>query len=142
MIELGKVMEYGSRKYGEHNWSKHADRWAWTQLIASALRHIYAWMSGQNNDKESGLPHLAHALANIAMLLDLTILRKGNDDRNPAYFPEEANVDEARDWVESLRVAGWVEPPVFRDSDPGDANSSSGEDIGEALQNTADFPVQ
>jgi hypothetical protein len=89
MVELGRVMEYGSRKYGEHNWSKHADRWAWTQLIASALRHLFAWMAREDNDPESGLNHLAHALANIAMLLDLVLMSKGEDDRNPAYIQEE-----------------------------------------------------
>jgi hypothetical protein len=127
-------------------------------------------MAREDNDPESGLNHLAHALANIAMLLDLVLMSKGQDDRNPAYIQEEPDPwsefdeqflsylketevyrskyemedlhDETRDWMESLRAAGWGAPPVFRDSDPGDANSSSGEDIGEALQNTADFPVQ
>jgi hypothetical protein len=78
-------MAYGAEKYGEHNWSEHAGRWAWTQLVASALRHIYAWMRGEDLDKESGLSHLAHALANLAMLLDLVLLKLGKDDRNPVY---------------------------------------------------------
>jgi hypothetical protein len=86
LIELGKVMDYGANKYGQHNWSQYAGRWAWTQLIASCLRHLYAWMLGEDLDKESGLNHLAHALANITMLLDLQIMDKGIDDRNPVYW--------------------------------------------------------
>jgi hypothetical protein len=88
LIEVGKVMAYGEKKYGQHNWSKHAGRWAWTQLTASALRHLYAWMTGEDNDQESGLNHLAHVLANIMMLLDLVVLGQGDDDRNPVYKPE------------------------------------------------------
>lgn len=84
-IEVGKVMEYGAKKYGEHNWSKYAGRWAWTQLIASALRHIVYWMMGEDNDKESGLNHLGHANANLLMLTDLQLLKKGVDDRNRVY---------------------------------------------------------
>ena len=83
--ELGRVMGYGAEKYGVNNWTQHAGRWAWTQLTASALRHIYVWMRGEDNDPESGLNHLAHALANLAMLLDLVLLKQGEDDRNPVY---------------------------------------------------------
>jgi hypothetical protein len=93
LIELGKVMDYGSKKYGQHNWSKHAGRWDWTQLTASALRHLYAWMMGEDNDKESGLNHLAHVLANITMLLDLQIMGRGEDDRNPVYQKSIAQYD-------------------------------------------------
>jgi hypothetical protein len=67
IMELARVMEYGSHKYGDHNWSKYADEWGWLQLIGSALRHIFAWMRGEDFDPESGLPHTAHAMANLAM---------------------------------------------------------------------------
>ena len=93
LTEVGKVMAYGAEKYGQHNWSKYAGRWAWTQLIASALRHLLAVMRGEDIDPESGLYHLAHVLANIMMLLDLQIMGKGIDDRNPVYN-EPQEVDE------------------------------------------------
>ncbi len=123
-IEVGKVMEYGAKKYGEHNWSKYAGRWAWTQLIASALRHIVAWMMGEDNDPESGLNHLGHANANLLMLTDLQLLKKGVDDRNPVYtdtsdtdpvgkeplYPatpmevEEAQLAINKDWSERIDI--------------------------------------
>jgi hypothetical protein len=86
-------MDYGAGKYGQHNWSKYAGRWAWTQLIASCLRHLFAWMMGEDLDEESGLNHLAHALANICMLLDLQIMDKGTDDRNPVYWDDGQDED-------------------------------------------------
>lgn len=85
LLEAGRVMQYGTVKYGEHNWSMHAGRWAWTKLIGSALRHVFAWMRREDFDKESGLPHLAHAIVNLMMLLDLQSAKKGADDRNPLY---------------------------------------------------------
>jgi hypothetical protein len=103
--ELGKVMAYGAEKYGEHNWSEHAGRWAWTQLVASSMRHIYAWLRREDLDKESGLPHLAHAMANLAMLLDLVLLKQGKDDRNPVY-PPFVGVDELPPHVASSGMAG------------------------------------
>ena len=95
--ELGRVMAYGAEKYSIHNWAKHAGRWSWSQLIASALRHIYAWMRGEDDDKESGLNHLAHAMANLAMLIDLQVLGKGEDDRNPVYTPQEYGLSHSID---------------------------------------------
>jgi hypothetical protein len=50
-------------------------------------------MMGEDLDKESGLNHLAHALANICMLLDLQIMVKGTDDRNPVYTDDWLDVD-------------------------------------------------
>jgi hypothetical protein len=89
LLEIGRVMEYGVHKYGEHNWSKHAGRWAWTKLIGSALRHIFSWMRREDFDEESGLPHLAHAIVNLMMLLDLQSTGSGKDDRNPLYKQDE-----------------------------------------------------
>lgn len=35
----------------------------------AALRHFTSWLSGERNDPESGLSHLAHAACNILILL-------------------------------------------------------------------------
>jgi hypothetical protein len=33
------------------------------------MRHLEAWRGGETRDKESDLPHLAHAMTNLAFLL-------------------------------------------------------------------------
>lgn len=83
--EIAKVFAYGAKKYGEHNWAQYANDWKWGQLIGSLLRHVFAWMRREDLDRESGLPHLAHAGCNILMLLELILNGKGIDNRNPMY---------------------------------------------------------
>jgi hypothetical protein len=34
------------------------------------MRHMAKWYEGEENDDESGLPHLYHVLTNIAMLVE------------------------------------------------------------------------
>ncbi len=70
--EVVKVCTYGSKKYSDNNWKQgkglHPDR-----LFAACMRHLYAKRAGQDNDPESGLPHLAHAAWNLLAMLELEI---------------------------------------------------------------------
>lgn len=60
-----KVWMYGKAKYAAWNWAKGM---AWSVPFACALRHLAAWQRGEENDPESGLPHLDHAMCNLRML--------------------------------------------------------------------------
>ncbi len=51
------------------------------RLFGALLRHAYAWASGEDKDKDSGLPHLSHAIATGLMIMDLEIDGIGEDDR-------------------------------------------------------------
>lgn len=65
---LAEVLTFGADKYGEHNWKKCKN----TSVYLDALeRHLQAWRCGERLDKESGLPHLAHALCNLTFLVYL-----------------------------------------------------------------------
>jgi len=92
--EIGFVFTYGSEKYGDRNWEKYANKWDWTQLYASALRHITAWAGGEDMDPESGLSHLSHAATNLTMLIALIELGYGVDDRTKLTSNSEDFVDE------------------------------------------------
>jgi len=62
-----KVLEFGAKKYERDNWKKvSADRYA-----KAAFRHLIAYSQGEVNDKESGLPHLAHLGCCVLFLLSL-----------------------------------------------------------------------
>lgn len=66
ILEIGKILTYGANKYGSDNWQKlenFDDRY-----YGALLRHLLAWRSGEENDKESGLSHLSHAMTNIMFL--------------------------------------------------------------------------
>lgn len=61
------VWQMGERKYGRHNWEKLWGKDTPQVAMASALRHIFAYLSGEEYDQESGLHHLAHVRCNCAM---------------------------------------------------------------------------
>lgn len=76
--ELGKVLTYGAKKYYKENWRLPMEH---SRYYAAALRHLCAYWGGNNVDPESGLPHLSHALCNIAFLLWHSVNRPEGDDR-------------------------------------------------------------
>jgi hypothetical protein len=65
--QIAKALMYGERKYHRYNYLKGFNS---NRLIAATLRHVLAWQNGEDLDPESGLSHLAHALAGLSMLLD------------------------------------------------------------------------
>lgn len=77
--EIAKVWVFGERKYASWNW---ANGFAWRRPAAAALRHIFAWLSGEDKDPESGLSHLAHACCCLFMLLHFEKHGIGEDNRH------------------------------------------------------------
>lgn len=80
--EIIKVFEFGAKKYARGNFLE-GDGLQYTRVLNSLLRHTYAFMEGQDIDEESGISHLAHAGANIYMLLayENSKAARNNDDR-------------------------------------------------------------
>lgn len=60
-----RVAEFGAKKYAPWNWSKGLSR---VQLCCSMLRHIFAYIRGEDHDPESGLMHTDHILWNAVTL--------------------------------------------------------------------------
>lgn len=82
LLSLGTVLAYGAKKYGPRNWEHGI---VYTRYIAAAQRHLYAHLSGELLDPETGLPHLAHAACCLLFLS--TYVARGRvdvDDREPA----------------------------------------------------------
>ena len=67
---LAEVLTFGARKYKPNNW-RNAPQEELNRYVAAAMRHFEAHRSGEYFDADSGLPHLAHCLTNIAFLIDL-----------------------------------------------------------------------
>lgn len=69
----------GMLKYGRSNWREAGVRV--TIYVDAVRRHLAAYMEGEEADPDSGLPHLAHALACLAILVDAAMAGKLTDDR-------------------------------------------------------------
>jgi len=76
---MGQVHTNGANKYGRFNWREHTV--SSSVYYDAALRHLMAWFDGENLDPESGLHHLAHAMACCNILLDADKSGKLNDNR-------------------------------------------------------------
>ena len=63
--EMAHVLQIGDDKYGRLNWLKGLD---YERLVSAHLRHIYAFMSGEKNDAETGISHLISAACCLMML--------------------------------------------------------------------------
>jgi len=58
--DVAKVLTFGAKKYSPDNWKKVPN--AKLRYIAAAFRHLWKRAMGQVIDRESGLPHIAHAI--------------------------------------------------------------------------------
>lgn len=71
--QMARALEFGLRKYEPHNWRRGI---AYSRLLGSVLRHVFAYLRGEDKDPESGLSHIAHAMTGCMFLLGL----EGRDD--------------------------------------------------------------
>lgn len=58
--QVVQVLTFGAQKYQPNNWM-HVPA-SERRYFEAAIRHIYARQTGEVLDKESRLPHLAHAI--------------------------------------------------------------------------------
>lgn len=79
--DVAKVFEYGAATHGLNNWRSKGKV---TTYLDAALRHTLQVVAfdEDDNDKESGLHHLDHAIADL-MIARVYLIYKGkyNDDR-------------------------------------------------------------
>lgn len=75
---VARVYAHGADKYAPHNFRKG---YAWSLSIDAMLRHLGAFIEGEDNDPESGLPHLAHATFHTLALLTFMAEHPELDDR-------------------------------------------------------------
>jgi hypothetical protein len=67
MKAWGDVLAFGAKKYHHRNFLV-APGMAWSRVWDSLQHHLDDFWAGEWLDKESGLPHIAHALCNLQFL--------------------------------------------------------------------------
>ena len=75
---VAEVRAFGAKKYSKNQWKKG---FKITRSLDAALRHIFQFASGETNDSESGLCHLAHAACCLEHALYDLKHHPENDDR-------------------------------------------------------------
>lgn len=64
--EVAEIFTFGARKYGDRNWEGGLKQ---SRLFGAAMRHLWAYWRGQDDDDETGRSHLAHAACCVLMML-------------------------------------------------------------------------
>lgn len=75
---VANVLGFGAKKYAEHNWRRGI---SYGRLIGAAYRHLGAINRGEDNDPESGLPHVYHLGCCVMFLAWMMKHRFDLDDR-------------------------------------------------------------
>jgi hypothetical protein len=78
--ETVHVLTLGAQKYEPDNWKHVPD--SQNRYFDALMRHLWSWKSGEQNDQETGINHLAHAACNILFILE-----------RDSYSEEEWKVD-------------------------------------------------
>lgn len=78
-IEVAAVMRFGAEKYGPYNWrTTPIDAMVY---IDAALRHLAAYVDGENAASDSGLSHISHAASSLCILIDAIACGTARDNR-------------------------------------------------------------
>ena len=76
--DMVEVLEYGAKKYSAHNWKRGLKT---TEVCESLMRHLFAYLNGEDNDPESGCSHVGHIQCNAMFLAYMMNHRPDLDDR-------------------------------------------------------------
>lgn len=68
---LTRVFEQGAVKYAPRNWIKGGKEDS--EYLSATLRHMLKYRKGEDYDQETGCLHIAHALWNLAALIELNL---------------------------------------------------------------------
>jgi hypothetical protein len=86
LVHMGRAMENGAEKYGPFNWRQHPVQSG--IYVDACLRHLMAWMDGEEDADDSGVHHLGHAMACLGIVLDAQECDALIDQRVPGPAPE------------------------------------------------------
>lgn len=86
LAELARLYGKGAEKYAENNWRRGYD---YSLSYAALQRHANLWWSGEDDDPETGLSHMAAVAWHAFTLMTLLVEHPELDDRYVATSPGE-----------------------------------------------------
>jgi len=94
---IATILTFGSVKYKSFSWTNISSE----RYLDALYRHLESHRLGEAIDPESGMPHLAHAAANLMFLLEREmsddVLRTREIGRKLYSFYEEASKENAQE---------------------------------------------
>ena len=78
--DMVRVLEFGAKKYDADNWKKGLQT---NEIAESMMRHLFAYLRGEDIDPESGLPHTGHIMCNAMFLSYMQKFAPKFDGRRP-----------------------------------------------------------
>lgn len=115
IIAIAEAMGNGAEKYGPYNWRDQPVQVR--TYVEAALRHLYAYLDGQWAAEDTGISHLAHAMAGLAILYDATTLGSIVDNRSTGAAADELRRQDRSVNPGNLQV-GRPEPGVALNARP------------------------
>ena len=94
------AMTEGDLKYGGYNYRPGGVQAS--VYVAACRRHLAKWWNGEDFDPKTKVPHLASALASLAVLIDALECEVLKDNRPPAVDMERV-MEKAREHVKHLQ---------------------------------------
>lgn len=75
---IARLYGRGAEKYEDHNWRKGYD---WSLSFAALQRHAWAFWNGEDNDAETGMPHMTSVAFHAMALLEFMETHPEFDNR-------------------------------------------------------------
>jgi hypothetical protein len=78
ICHIGEVLTAGAKKYADRNWEQGMSCMV---VVGCLMRHLTKFVTGNNVDKETGIPHIDLVMFNAIMLSRYYRKHKEFDDR-------------------------------------------------------------
>ena len=101
---IARALGFGAKKYGRLNY-RSGDGLEWTRIYGAFMRHVEAYHEGEELDPESGLCHLDHAAACLAMWKDMKRHGKGIDDRPIVLHKDHDLIEGINEYARELNAS-------------------------------------
>lgn len=94
LLSISKVLAHGAEKYDAENWAKTPSL---RRYADAALRHILAWLAGEDIDPESGMTHIAEAMCSLLFIEELQ--QRGFDEIDDRFSSDTDKVIKTLDFL-------------------------------------------
>lgn len=78
LTTVAELYGKGAEKYAPHNWTRGYE---WSKSYAALMRHATQFWGGEDNDAETGLPHMASVAFHALALIEFMETHRDYDDR-------------------------------------------------------------